>query len=429
MLIAPGCRNVEYTRRRDASALRRLPAVCLAGPLAQLVVPDSASAQDRPIESPEDLVRQEQLKGIPFGSFKLLPKINFDLRADSNIYDQQDGKRSDEIAVVRPAFTIDSDFARHSVRLDAAAEGRRYFKTPEENSNQWMVAGSGRLDFANRYELSGKVGVAGRIERRGTFGDQFRTDSPVSYRDVTAEANLSRSGRTIEWQVGVDTHDLKYRDASEGGVRVDQGFRDVRTSAANLRVEYRGFSRLGLFAQTSGNKLDYARDKGRNSTGYSVLGGATYRVTDLVKVEAGIGYMQQNVRDRQFGRYKGVDYHASVDWTPRSRVRFELEAARNVQRSPLEEGGAVLQSTLTARSAVAVGSRTLVGVEGGFLRNSYEGVNRREQRVFAEATVRHFVTRGVVAFAAASARQQRGSGIGPREYRGATIRMGVTFAV
>lgn len=409
-------------------AMRRARALWLAGPLVQIVLPDGASAQDRPVEVPETLVDAGRAKGLPVGEFVAFPRVNFDFRADSNIYDQRNG-RSDVIAVARPSLRLESNFARHALRLDAAAEGRRYFDTPAENSNQWALEGSGRLDFAERFVLDGDVGVARRIERRGTFGDQFFTDRPVSYRELSAGVRLSRRGGVIEWQAGIDTEDLNYRDARQGGVRIDQSFRDVRRDAATVRVDYRRAGRLGLFARVMGIRLDYDLQRGRNSRGFSILGGVNYRITDLVRIEAGLGYVRQDTRDARFADIGAIDYHLSLDWTPDAQLRVQLRADRRVERSPLAIGAAVLQSKVAAQGTLALGSRTLLGFEAGLLRNRYEGFDRRETRLFAEASLRHFVAPGIAAFAAVSGRRQRGSGFAPREYDGATARVGVTFAI
>ncbi len=414
--------------RQGAWSRCRASALWFAGPVIHLFAPGAAWAQDYAVGVPEALIDSEKPKGLPLGSFTLLPRVNFDLRQDSNIYNQPNA-RDDTVAVLRPGVRLDSNFSRHALRIDAAAEGRRYFDTPEENSNQWAVQATGRLDFASRYVLTTDVGAARRIERRGTFGDQFFTDRPVSYDEFSVGTRLSRMGGVIEWQAGVSTRKLSYNDARQGGLAVDQSFRDVRRDAVSFRIDYNRSSRLGLFARATGTRLDYDLGRDRNSKGFSILGGASYQVTDLVTVEAGVGYVKQNTRSPTRPDISAVDYHALVQWTPTTRTRFALRAERTVERSPLAVGAAVLQSTITGSAAIAVGSRTLIGLEAGFLRNSYDGFDRRESRLFAEATVRHQVARGLAAFVGVSGRTQRGSGINPREYDGAAVRLGVSFAI
>lgn len=407
---------------------RRTVALWLTGSFVPAFLSGTAKAQDYPVEVPESVVEQTDPEGIRLGAMKVLPRVNFDLRYDTNIYNQR-SKIDDGVAVVRPSVRLQSDFSRHALHFDAAAEGRRYLDTSAENSNQWSLSGGGRLDFADRFVLDGDFGVARRIERRGTFGDQFFTDRPVSYNEYGGGLRLSRGGGIIEWQIGASSRKLDYNDARQNGLPVDQSFRDVRRDAVTFRVDYRRSDIFGLFVRATGNRLAYDIGTGRNSKGFSVVGGVSYRITDLVTAEAALGYVKQDTRDPARPDISAMDYHVSVSWTPTARTRFELKGERTVERSPLMLGSAVLQSTLVGNASIALGSRTLVGLEAGFLRNEYEGFDRRESRVFAEATVTRTISTRIAAFVGVSARRQRGSGINPREYDGAAVRLGARIAI
>lgn len=421
MLISP-------TGRKLLSRLRRSTALWLASPLIPLLIPATARAQDRPVEVPETVVEGTDPKGIRFGSFVALPRINFDLRYDDNIYNRTD-KIDDGVAVVRPSVRVQSDFSRHALRLDAAAEGRRYFDMTQEDSNQWTVQGTGRLDFANRFVLAMDAGVARRIERRGSFGDQFLTDRPVVFHETGVGATLSRAGGIVSWRASVGTRKLEYNDATQGGLEIDQSYRDVRRDSAAFRFDYRRSAKLGVFIRLTGTRLAYDVSPGRDSKGYSVVGGVSYLVTDLLTVEGALGYVAQNMDDPTRSDIGALDYHVSVSWTPTPRTRFELKGERNVERSPLAVDAAVLQSTILATSTIAVGNRSSVGLEVGLLRNDYNGFDRRETRIHGEATINRTVTTNISAFVGLSARRQRGSGINPREYDGFAARVGLRLAI
>ncbi|WP_404477828.1 outer membrane beta-barrel protein [Novosphingobium sp. BL-52-GroH] len=404
-----------------------MSALCLAGPCLHALEPTQAQAQDHPVEVPESVVETLHPEGIRLGAFTALPRISFDLRHDSNVYNQPRGD-SDTIAVVRPSLRLASDFGRHALRIDGAAESRRYFDNTGENSNQWAFQANGRLDLADRFTFAADVGAARRIERRGTFGDQFFTDRPVSYRELGAGAQLSRMGGIIEWQASISSRKLTYNDARSNGIVIDQSFRDVRRSSASLRIDYRRAARLSLFTRITGTRLDYDVGSNRDSRGFSILGGARYQVTDLVEVEGGVGYVEQDTRDPAMPDIKAVDYSLRASWTPDPRLKFELEGGRTVERSPLSLGSAILQSTIEGRASVGLGSKTLLALEAGLLRNKYEGADRRETRVYAEATVRRTVFSRLAAFIGVSARRQTGSGLGARSYDGVAVRMGIDFA-
>lgn len=415
---------------RLAPAARKCPrrgALALAGVAVLALSPFRLSAQENPVDVPEDIVQTIDPEGIDLGSFVVFPRLNADVRHDTNIYNRPSGP-SDTVFQLRPGVRIVQDLDRHSLAFDLAAEGRRYVDTPAENSEQWSARADGRLDLANRFVLSGTAGIADRIERRGTLGDAFFTDRPVSYRDTNVGAAFGRMGGILEWQVDGAVRWVDYDDGSTGGVPIDQSFRDVRRDTVRFRADYRRFSRLGFFGRVSGTQLSYSQGSQRDSKGFSVLGGLTYRVTDLVNVEAAAGFVHQNPEDPAAVAINAIDFSLSADWTPSPRARLQFDAARSVERAPFATIATVLVTQAEARGTYALGDRTLVGVQAGLERDRYQGIDRRDTRYYAEATARYLVTPKLAAVAAVGARKQTTAGTGGRNYEGATVRAGIILA-
>ena len=408
------------------TVLRAISAMCLTSPLA--LFPAKAFGQDRPVEVPETMVETLDPAGVRAGSFVLYPRITADTRYDTNIYNQADG-RSDTIIVARPSVRLSSDFPRHSLDLTAAAEARRYADTKEENSNQWSLQAHTRLDLADRFFLATTMGAARRIERRGTFGDQFFTDEPVSYNEFAAGAQFGRSGGIIDWRVNAATRKLSYNDAALGGVAIDESSRNVRRDSAGLRIGYHSSPDLGFYVQINGNQLRYRVNSIRDSQGLSLLGGVSYQVTDLVNIEAAVGYVMQDSDDPAERGIKAFDFNLHAAWTPASRAKFELVAQRSVERSPFEDTSSVLRTTITGDASVAIGSRMLVGLEIGVVQNDYRGSDRRDTRYSAEVIARYLITPKLAGFVGLGARKQSGSGLGSRSYDGASVRAGISFVL
>lgn len=400
----------------------------MAGVVAPSVVATAAHAQDRPVEMPETVVESLRPEGLRFGSFIAYPRLNATLRYDTNIYNQPVAD-ADTVAVVRPAVRIVSDLPRHSVQLDIAGEARRYFDNSAENNEQWAIRAGGVLDLANRFTVSPALGVARRIERRGTFGDQFRTDEPVSFLESDIGVRVARMGGVIEWQATIGSRRLMYDDATLAGVAFDQSFRDVRRDAASFRIDYRRFARLGFFARIAGTRLRYDEGTQRNSKGYSLLGGVSYQATDLLQVEAALGYVRQDSSNPASPDLNALDYSINASWTPNPRLRVELRGERSIERGPLPSVSTVLQSTIGGNVTYAVGNRMLLGLEGGYVRDDYRGIDRRDSRYFAEATARYLITPQLAAVVGIGGRKQTAFGLGSREYEGATVRAGITFAI
>lgn len=388
----------------------------------------SASAQDVPVDTPESLVRTLDAEGVPLGSFVLYPRVTADVRYDTNVYNRPGGE-GDALLVVRPAVRLASDFGRHAIDFNLSAEGRRYFDNPDENSEQWAASSVARLDLANRFVLGANVGIADRIERRGTLGDEFLTDEPVSFREIVAGLSLARRGGILEWQLSANTRRSHFDDSTLAGVPIDFSFRDVRRDSASWRVDYRGFSRLGLMGRITGTQLRYDEGVDRDSRGVSAIAGVTYRVTNLIDVEAGFGIIHHKPENPAEEAINALDYSLAGIWTPTPRTQFALRGARAVERSPFPNASSVLESVLEAEGTYAVGDRTLLGLRAGTISESYRGIDRKQTRYFAEASARYLLAPKVQVFAAVGGRRQDASGFGARSYNGATVRAGVTMVL
>jgi hypothetical protein len=422
----------ENAQNKNKTAARnkmhRFCALCLTGPFVPALAAVPANAQERPVEEPETMVDSISPKGVRLGSVVAFPRANVGVQYDDNIYNRPNAEH-DVLVVARAGVRLVGDLARHAIQFDGATEGRRYFENPAENSNQWSLATKGRLDLADRFTLGADANLARRIERRGSVGDQFLTDRPTAFHEAGVGLNLGRMGGIVEWQASVATRKVTYKDALVDGLKVDQAYRDVHRDTASFKVEYRGFPRLGLFVRATANRLRYVQGSGRDSSGFSVVGGATYRVTDLVSLEAGLGYIRQNARSETRPAINAIDYSLGVSWTPTPRTRFTLNGARSVERSPLPGATSVLESTLEGAAFLAVGRSTLLELDAGLLRNSYEGLDREETRFFVQLSAKRRITSRLSALAGVSARRQTGSGLGNRSYHGAAVRIGITFAL
>jgi hypothetical protein len=385
-------------------------------------------AQDLQVGQPESLIEDTQALGLRFGTITAYPSISVDGRYDTNIYDRESDAEDDVIAVVQPALRLQSNWARHAALLRLAADIRRYSKHSAENSEQLDARASARLDMGERLTLEPSATIARRIELRGTFGDQL-SDEPIKYVYKDIGLRLARTGGRLEASASAQYSDLRYSDASVGGVRIDESYRDVRHLAFNVRGDLRLSWRLGLFV--TGNAERFSYDRGpfgsRNSTGYSLLGGAKVNATNLLQAEAAVGVVHVNFASPLANDFTGLDFDVRGSWTPRRWLRLSVQGQRTIERSPLINASAVIETRLVAGITYALSNRLLLGLEGGTVADQYRGTDRREHRRFAEASVQYRLKPTVSLFAAAGYRSQHAVGFGGLAYHGSMIRVGLKF--
>ena len=148
-----------------------------------------------------------------------------------------------------------------------------------------------------------------------------------------------------------------------------------------------------------------------------------------VNVEVAVGYFKADFADPAEPGFAGLTYALTANWTPTPRLRISAAGSRTVERSPVRDADAVIETQFRLSATQALGSRFLVGLEAGFVANDYRGIDRYEQRWFAEMSLRYQINTRLSAFAAAGYRDQSGSGAGARSYEGAAVRAGLRWAL
>lgn len=386
-------------------------------------------AQEVEVGSPESLVEQAEPQGIGSGPIRIFPRISGDVRYDSNVYNRAAPEIEDFAFVLRPSLSVRPKLSRHDLRLDLAGEARRYLDTPAEDSEQFLARLSARADLAERTRADARVQVARRIERRGAIGDEFLTDRPVSYLETEAVVGLGRSGGRLEVSGELAVTETTYNDARLEGALVDQSFRDTTRLRGALRTGYRLGARITPFAQVSANDLRYDLEpqSPRGSSGFAVLWGVRLELSELAEAEAAVGYLRQNFENPLEEDFGGIDFHLAARWTPIPRLRLAAEGGRSIERSPLPEASAVIESSARASALYALGSRMVAGLELSTERATYSGIERTEWRHAAEVSLQYQVNPRFAAFAGAGYRQRHGEGVGARSYSGTALRLGIRW--
>jgi hypothetical protein len=411
------------------SSRSRLITSSIAWAMLATTLATPALTQDRSIETPESLVIQAEPIGISAGPVMIYPQASADIRYDSNIFNREDRVEKDMAAVFRGTARIVTDFNRHQGSLNLSTEVRRYFDNSAENSEQFAINPAIRFDLGNRLTLTTSALGARRIERRGTSGDQFLTDRPVEFDERTALVSLARTGGLLEIAGTARTTRFSYKDASINGVPIDLSARDVRQSSIGVRADFYRGGQLGVFASARLNEANYSRDIGpRDSNGGSALVGVNYRPTPLSKIEFGLGYIHQNFDNPVTRDLRGVDYWLEANWVPTPRLRLVASGGRSIERGPVPEVSSVVESRIDAEASYAFGTRTLLGLNAGFVKEDFRGVNRSNQRYLVEAQVRRQINRQLSAFAGVGYRKQTSGDIGGRNYDGMTARIGIRIA-
>ncbi|WP_181883596.1 outer membrane beta-barrel protein [Sphingorhabdus pulchriflava] len=400
------------------------------GPIAVLLctlVSRPAFAQSEEIVTPFDLFEPERGEGIRISpNLLFFPSIESDATYDDNVYNNSQSKLDDLVLSFRPRSTIRTDLQRHEFSLTSGADIRRYADIKGENSEQFDIQGKGRFDLAERTEVIVDAGLRRGIEQRGTAGDQFLTDEPVAFNRKFGGLRVRREGGFLELMAEGRIAETRYRDTKINGLPFDLSERDSTVTRARIRSSAPTSHYSRVFVEASINKVDYSNSlpTQRDSDGYGVLAGMLLRLTSLVNLEVGVGYMRQKFDNPSVKDVSDVNFHLQVEWTPRADWQITAAADRVIDPSFRLDAPAIVHSDFSLEARKALGDRTLVSAELGISDEKYQGSGRKDMRFHASARAHYRLIDNVGLVAGVGWRKQDGNALG-RDYAGITVTLGV----
>jgi polysaccharide biosynthesis protein VpsM len=400
------------------------------GPIAVLacaLLSRPAYAQENEVITPLDLFEPERGEGIRIGSSLLLfPSIESDFTYDGNVYNNSQAELNDLVVSVRPHFTLRTDLSRHQFILTGGADIRRYAEIDGENSEQFQFQGKGIFELAERTEVIADAGFRRGIEQRGTAGDQFLTDEPVAFNRAFGGLLARRKGGFLELTAEARIAETRYQNTTINDLPIDLSERDSRTMRARVRGSAPSSHYSRIFIEGSINKLDYLKSTPlqRGSDGYALLAGMLLRLTDLVDLEVGLGYIRQNFDNPSIKDVSAVNYHLQIEWTPRVDLQVTAEAARVIEPSPRLNVPAIVQSNFRLEVLKSIGERTLVSAELGVSDDTFQGSGRTDLRFHGSVQAHYRLTDNLGLIGRVGWRKQDGNALG-RDYTGVTATIGV----
>lgn len=387
----------------------------------------AAQEEDEQVLTPIEMFEAEVGQGYRVApSVLMYAEVIGGVIHDTNIYNVAQNVRSDEVFQIKPRIVLGTDLSRHYFEVAGEADIRRYAEFGGENNETARVDAAGLLELGGQINVLSRAGIARGIEQRGTAGDQFTTDNPISYDRKYADVEISRGNRRLEIGLRGTVASIDYDDTLVGGVPVDITDRNYTTRDASLQLALNMGPRVKVYSRIEGNQLSYQTvpSKVRNSSGLSVMGGVFFEVTRLIKVDAGLGYFHQNFDSAAFASINEMDFHLEANWTPKPEWNFEARAERSIDGSPLANVPAIFRTTFSLEAQRSFNDRILLGNVTSYVTEEYRGIGRSDKRFGSDLTAQYRLTPNIGIIASAGYRHQGGGNVG-RNYDGAAFSLAV----
>lgn len=348
---------------------------------ARIVTQPNTATKLNQTEDASDLSESFQPKGITLGSFILLPKVELDQTFNDNIYAEENGKNSDFVTSLRPSFRLQSQLPQHAINLFGELEGNRYAKYDDDSTINGRATADGRYDISSTTQLTGLADFNAYHEDRGS-------DDDVNGKKPTAARSglLKLGGKT---QVGRFTYSAEggldrrvYDDVTTSiGTRINNSDRDRLEMMGTLRGGYEFFPGYAAVVAVTGNKRTYDDrfdDNGfeRDSHGYRVEGGLGVDISQLIRGDFLVGYLQQNYKDPGLKDPKGFAMRATFNWTPSRMTLIVPSLERSVMETTIANTSSVVRTSGSLMVRHELARNILATVYGGLYYDEYSGISQ-----------------------------------------------------
>jgi len=368
--------------------------------------------------------------GIAAGGFRLFPTLQIQSGYDSNIYNIDNGRVSDGLVRIAPRLDARSNWSRHSLTLSTGGQFERYFSRSTENNEQYDVEAVGRIDASNDSAINASGLYARRVEQRGTLGDILASGDRIRYDLGTARLSATSTFGRLLFTGGGTYSTFNYLPVRLNGASVSQDYRDRDEATGLLRADYVVGPGIRAFVSGNFNDQNYKQTLSgvdQDSQGFAALGGMVFGVNEFISGEIGIGYLKQYYRDPGLPDIGGFSYNARAIWNPTPLLTVTAIAARTVQQSPFINQSGILQDSLGVNVDYELLRNLIVSVNGQFISNDYQDLDRSDRLWFAEGRARYLVNRWAEVGLSVNHRFQTTSNALGREYAGSSILLGITL--
>lgn len=419
-------------KRADRAQPCRLPRLRLIfGALALLGAPVGAQIRITPPPSSDSSTTTSRYDpfGIRYGVFTIYPSLRLTGTYDDNIFDRPQ-RVNDLFVALHPELVVRSNEDRY--RLDVNVNGTitRFASVTSQNTEQFSGRADGAVDVTRTLQLTGTGQYAREIEPRGTSGDIFNGGEPIAYYRTFATIGAQQQLGRFRFNLAATLNRYNYDDTRLASETLTLGSRNYQNRAGSLRVGYEIGPSLVAFVSGSVNRSTYHRipegGLDRNSSGFAVLGGVGFGLTDLLNGEIGLGYIRQNFRDARFPDVSGLNYSAALHWRPTPLVTINGTVARSIERTLFLNAAGIIETTANLTVDYEVRRNWMLRLTGTYTDSIFRGFDRRDHRLSGGATVRYLINEYLALSLGADHRRQRSAGSFGREYDGSSVRLGIT---
>ncbi|WP_169053451.1 outer membrane beta-barrel protein [Alteraurantiacibacter aquimixticola] len=372
-------------------------AVLPSGALAQ-EIPDGVGVADR--------VRPEfQPVGGRVGSFFIYPEIEATVELDDNVFASEDDRKSDAIGTLEPSVRLQSSWSRHMVRATARYRLTRFADNSSENTDEYGVGFSGRLDTGSSADIRVRLEADRLAEERYDIASPSASESPIQYGRLLASLQARQRLGRFNAIVGASVRTLDFEDnRTRDGEPIDGDIRNVDVVSGDLTVSYGGGAAFRTFVRGAVEKRSYpfgpedadfdpTVNFNRDSEGFRLEGGISVEIRDRLYGNVRAGYLVQNYDDPQLRDIDGFSFGADLLWNPTLLTSARLAVSRAVDLNTSVQNAGNLRTSYSLVVSHELRRNIVLTGAGTFATISPVGPGENSREYEASAGVTYLLNR------------------------------------
>jgi hypothetical protein len=306
--------------------------------------------------------------------------------------------------------TAKSDWSRHSLEGELRGGYSTYFSNPDANRPEASGRLAGRFDISRDTALETRGGLSLSTMRPGAPGVAPLGGGAVAVATMTNRPAMLDIGTQIGPTQRLSRFEVSARGTYDRVWWQDAYFSDgtvsnLARSSYNdfgglLRLAYEASPAFRPFIEATGDRRvhDEPTDLNgfyRDSTGYTLRGGAAVEVTALVKGEIAGGYGQRDYADPRLPKLRGPVIDATLIYTPSALTTVTLRGSTSMNETTVSYASGMLTQSIVATLSHDLLRNLNVILTADYFTNTYQGSNVRERGGGAGVQLEYKITRSV----------------------------------
>ncbi|MHB1217291.1 MAG: outer membrane beta-barrel protein [Alphaproteobacteria bacterium] len=346
--------------------------------------------------------------GVRLGSFFFLPSLGVGESYDSNVFATESDLKNDYITVVSPRLLLKSDWGRHELYARATGDFGLYKSFTSQNYNDYTAETGGRLDIARDQALSGSASYANLHEDRSSPDDVGGTE-PTTYERAGLNARYAQKFNRLGAALEARGDHLSFNNVPLfGGGTLDSTDRDRFETEGAVRVSYNFLPTTSVFTRAAYNRdiYDHTPDNNgfdRDSQGYRVDLGFNIDVTELLKLEASVGYLNQSYDDSRLASVSDPAGTLLATWNITRLTTMKANFQRTATPTTLSGASAEVDTGGFVSLDHELLRNLILSARFGYTNTFFEGIPRVDNTILGAFSARYLLFQG----ASVSANYQR----------------------